>query len=83
MFVSINYRVGPLGFPQGTEADSLGAVNLGIKDMLAALTWVQTNIGAFGGDKDKVILSSFFSFLTNTEPLYRSLCGERAPALSA
>lgn len=81
MFVSINYRVGPLGFPQGTEADSLGAVNLGIKDMLAALTWVQSNIGAFGGDKDKVNFNSYSLSLTNIEPLCRSLYVERVPAL--
>jgi carboxylesterase type B len=30
------------------------ALNLAIKDVKAALEWVQHNIGAFGGDKDKV-----------------------------
>ena len=54
IFASINYRIGPLGFPQGAEAQSRGAVNLGAKDVEAALQWIQANIGAFGGDPTKV-----------------------------
>ncbi|KAJ7700405.1 esterase 1 [Mycena rosella] len=54
IYVNFNYRLGPLGFPQGQEADNRGSLNLGIKDQLAALEWVQLNIGIFGGDKDKV-----------------------------
>lgn len=30
------------------------ALNLAIRDEIAALEWVQCNIGAFGGDRDKV-----------------------------
>ncbi|KAJ6552221.1 extracellular triacylglycerol lipase precursor [Mycena vulgaris] len=54
IYVNFNYRLGPLGFPQGQEADNRGALNLGIRDQIAALEWVQLNIGTFGGDKDKV-----------------------------
>jgi carboxylesterase type B len=54
IYVNFNYRLGPLGFPQGQEADNRGALNLGLKDQLAALQWVQLNIGTFGGDKTKV-----------------------------
>ncbi|KAJ7465470.1 extracellular triacylglycerol lipase precursor [Mycena galericulata] len=54
IYVNFNYRLGPLGFPQGHEADVKGSLNLGLEDQLAALEWVQANIGAFGGDKDKV-----------------------------
>ncbi|KAF8892982.1 esterase 1 [Infundibulicybe gibba] len=54
VYVNFNYRVGPLGFPQGQEADERGALNLALKDQLAALEWVQHNIEAFGGDKTKV-----------------------------
>ena len=54
MYVSINYRLGPFGFPQGTEAGHLGAVNLGLRDQLAAISWVQKHISAFGGDPTKV-----------------------------
>ncbi|KAI0710298.1 extracellular triacylglycerol lipase precursor [Cerioporus squamosus] len=53
VYVSLNYRVGPFGFPQGTEADTRGALNLGLKDQLAGLQWVKSHISAFGGDPDK------------------------------
>ncbi|KAJ7059294.1 extracellular triacylglycerol lipase precursor [Mycena amicta] len=56
IYVNYNYRVGPLGFPQGQEADNRGALNLGLRDQLAALEWVQANIGLFGGDKTKVLV---------------------------
>ncbi|KAK1219396.1 hypothetical protein PQX77_017921 [Marasmius sp. AFHP31] len=54
--VTHNYRLGPLGFPQGAEADSKGALNLALRDQVAALEWVQENICHFGGDKDKVTI---------------------------
>jgi hypothetical protein len=55
IYVNFNYRVGPLGFPQGQEADDKGSLNLGLKDQLAALEWVQLHIQAFGGDRTKVL----------------------------
>ncbi|KAF9457905.1 esterase 1 [Collybia nuda] len=54
IYVNFNYRLGPLGFPQGQEAADRGALNLALKDQLTALEWVQANIGIFGGDKTKV-----------------------------
>ncbi|KAF9452094.1 extracellular triacylglycerol lipase precursor [Macrolepiota fuliginosa MF-IS2] len=54
IYVNFNYRLGPLGYPQGQEAANQGALNLALKDELAALEWVQQNICAFGGDKTKV-----------------------------
>lgn len=52
--VSINYRVGPLGF---LALESLGFPgNQGIQDQLLGLQWVQDNIEAFGGDPKKVLL---------------------------
>ncbi|KIL63619.1 hypothetical protein M378DRAFT_660840 [Amanita muscaria Koide BX008] len=54
VFVSFNYRLGPLGFPQGREADHLHSLNLGIYDQIAALEWVKHNIASFGGDNEKV-----------------------------
>ncbi|KAF8890725.1 esterase 1 [Infundibulicybe gibba] len=57
IFASVNYRVGPFGFPQGAEAGAKGALNLGLKDQLAGLQWIQANIGLFGGDKTKVTIS--------------------------
>ncbi|SJK98002.1 uncharacterized protein ARMOST_01258 [Armillaria ostoyae] len=54
IYVNYNYRLGPLGFPQGTETAVKGRLNLGLRDQLTALEWVQKNIGVFGGDKTKV-----------------------------
>ena len=56
LFVSINYRLGPLGFPQGPEAVERGVLNLGLHDQWTALEWVQNNIASFGGDPCKVRL---------------------------
>ncbi|KAJ2916214.1 hypothetical protein MD484_g4188, partial [Candolleomyces efflorescens] len=60
ILATFNYRVGPLGFPQGQEAGNQKSLNLGILDEIAALEWVQANIGSFGGDKRKVILCCTF-----------------------
>lgn len=52
--VTINYRLGPLGFLclQNDEAPG----NAGLKDQVAALEWVKENIVHFGGDPDNVTL---------------------------
>jgi Carboxylesterase family len=44
--VTINYRVGAEGFLYLGD----GVANLGLLDQIAALEWVQENIGALGGD---------------------------------
>jgi para-nitrobenzyl esterase len=60
VLVSINYRLGPLGFfahPLLSEESEKGVSgNYGILDMICALKWVQKNIGQFGGDKDNVTI---------------------------
>lgn len=60
VLVSINYRVGPLGFLAHPElsAESPQGVsgNYGLQDMIAGLRWVQQNIAAFGGDPDRVTI---------------------------
>ncbi|WP_431240458.1 carboxylesterase/lipase family protein [Mycolicibacterium aichiense] len=52
--VTINYRLGALGFLDLSSAgfDS----NVALRDVLAALRWVQDNIAEFGGDPDRVTL---------------------------
>jgi len=57
--VTINYRLGPLGFLYLKDLcpDLEGAAgNLGIRDQLTALTWVRDNIAAFGGDPKNVTI---------------------------
>jgi para-nitrobenzyl esterase len=56
--VTVNYRLGALGFLELSTLDDSGrfATNLGLRDVLAALTWVRDNIAAFGGDPGRVTL---------------------------
>ena len=66
--VTINYRLGALGF---VHLDGLGkkgfeeASNPGTRDQIAALEWVRDNIEAFGGDPENV-----------------TVCGQSAGAMS-
>ena len=53
VFVSINYRLGPLGFFAHPALESLAA-NFGLLDMVLALEWARDNISAFGGDPGRV-----------------------------
>ncbi|MFH8983643.1 carboxylesterase/lipase family protein [Streptomyces varsoviensis] len=50
VLVTLNYRLGAHGFTALPGAPA----NLGLRDQIAALTWVRENIGAFGGDPDRV-----------------------------
>jgi carboxylesterase type B len=52
--VSMNYRLGPLGFLNLQNQYVTG--NQGLKDQLMALQWVSQNIHAFGGDNTKVTI---------------------------
>lgn len=56
IYVAIPYRVGGFGFMPGSEILEDGSANLGLLDQRLALEWVADNIGAFGGDPDKVTL---------------------------
>jgi para-nitrobenzyl esterase len=49
---TINWRTGADGFLYLGDGDD--GANLGLLDQAAALTWVQENIRAFGGDPDRV-----------------------------
>ena len=59
VFVSINHRLGPIGFSDlsgvgGEKYKDSG--NVGALDMLAALEWVKENISNFGGDPGNVTI---------------------------
>jgi para-nitrobenzyl esterase len=56
--VTVNYRLGALGFLSLPElvSEGDGAGNFGLLDQRAALEWIQANIGAFGGDPDAVTI---------------------------
>ena len=68
--VSINYRVGILGYMAHPElsAESADGIsgNYGLQDQIAALQWINRNISSFGGDSGNV-----------------TIAGESAGALSA
>ena len=57
--VNINFRLGFIGFSSVEELWDVEAgvyANNGIRDMIAALDWIQDNIAAFGGDPNSVTL---------------------------
>jgi para-nitrobenzyl esterase len=71
VLVTINYRLGVFGFLATADLakEANGAAgNYGIFDMVAALRWVQANIGNFGGDPKNVTIfgESAGSFAVST-----------------
>ncbi|NXQ33337.1 CEL lipase, partial [Alaudala cheleensis] len=52
--VTINYRLGPLGFLSTGDENLPG--NYGLKDQHMAIAWVKRNIKAFGGDPDNITI---------------------------
>ncbi len=58
VMVSVNHRLGPLGFLDlssfGTEYAS--SANVGLLDLVLALEWVRDNISSFGGDPSRVTI---------------------------
>ena len=59
VFVSINHRLGPLGYCHlaGVGGESFAASgNVGMLDCVAALEWVRDNIAGFGGDPGNVTI---------------------------
>ena len=59
VLVSINYRLGPLGYlahPALSKAGGGESGNYGFLDQIAALQWVNRNISQFGGDPNNVTI---------------------------
>jgi para-nitrobenzyl esterase len=71
VLVTINYRLGALGFLAANELaqeDHGHAGNYGLMDMIAALRWVRANVRNFGGDPANVTIfgESAGSFAVST-----------------
>ena len=79
--VSIAYRVGVFGFFGHPELRGSGApANFGLLDQIAALRWVQDNIGQLGGDAASVTVFGESAGAANigyllTSPLAKGLLG--------
>jgi para-nitrobenzyl esterase len=86
--VTVTYRLGVFGFVDwspllGPEyADS---ANNGVRDLVCALQWVQTNISSFGGDPSRVTIGgesagaklvAFLMGIDEAKPLFRSMISE-------
>ena len=52
--VTINYRLGPLGFLHLSPYGEAYSSNTGLLDQIAALQWVRDHIAGFGGDPERV-----------------------------
>lgn len=54
--VTVNYRLGALGWLSHRELSDGGSGNYGLMDQIAALHWIHDSIAAFGGDPGNVTL---------------------------
>ncbi|KAJ6468622.1 sterol esterase [Mycena vitilis] len=55
LVVTPNYRLSAWGFLGGKEVADAGISNLGLRDQIFALEWVQEHIAAFGGDPARIV----------------------------
>jgi para-nitrobenzyl esterase len=78
--VTINYRLGYLGFFAHPAIDAEGHLNgnYGLMDQQFALKWVQRNIGAFGGDPNRVTI---FGESAGGQSVYANLTSPTASGL--
>ena len=67
--VTINYRLGALGWLVTGNGDDDVKGNLGLLDQRMAIKWVKDNIESFGGDPNRVKFKGFeflnFKFLNS------------------
>jgi para-nitrobenzyl esterase len=78
--VTINYRLGYLGFFAQTALDTEGhdAGNYGLMDQQFAMQWVKDNIAAFGGDPSNVTI---FGESAGGHSVYANLASPTAAGL--
>lgn len=82
VFVSINHRLGILGFIDFADVeggqDYPDAPNLGLLDQIAALRWIHDNIAAFGGDPERI---TALGFGAGADSVFLLAASERARGL--
>lgn len=87
--VSVNYRLGVLGFLTSEEPSNLG--NYGIWDQHLAMKWVKNNIANFGGDPDQITIFgessgsmsvSLHTLIPRNTGLFRRAISESGTALN-
>lgn len=88
--VTLNYRLGALGFLAVETEESIG--NFGILDQIAALRWVKDNIAEFGGDPENITIfgesagsmsvSTLVAIPAAKGLFNRAICESGAPAVS-
>ncbi|KAK3097719.1 hypothetical protein FSP39_012446 [Pinctada imbricata] len=87
--VTINYRLGPLGFFSTNDSASPG--NYGLWDQHLAFRWVHDNIAAFGGDPGSITIFgvsagggsvSFQSLYSGNDGLFQKVISQSGVSLS-
>jgi para-nitrobenzyl esterase len=90
--ITVAYRLGALGF---LDVSSLlgdayaGSANNGLRDLVAALEWVQQNVSSFGGDRRRVTiggesagakLTDMLMGIPSAQPLFHQIISESGGA---
>lgn len=94
VIVTVNYRIGAFGFldlSSFSTEDTVFESNLGLRDMIAGLEWVQRCVESFGGDPTNVTVfgessggASITTLMTSpkAEGLFHRAIVQSAPATS-
>ena len=90
--VTVAYRLGVFGFLDLEPllgADYAGSANNALRDLIAALGWIQRNIAAFGGDPTRVTiggesagakLTDILMGIPSAQPLFQQMISESGGA---
>ncbi|KAJ6554383.1 Alpha/Beta hydrolase protein [Mycena capillaripes] len=72
IIVTPNYRLSAFGYLGGKEVVDAGISNLGSRDQIFALEWVQEHISEFGGNPAEVVIGGFSAGAASTALLLLS-----------